>query len=321
MPQAGPGFKLKTKVIFNPAANKGRCGKTWPQIRHRLETVLGPLDVAATTARGAGAGLAREAFASGCRRFVSVGGDGTLNEIVNGLIADDRLYDPQIVFAQIPAGTSNAVAQAMSHEGLGPAADAAFAALAGDATRPMDLFRADGHAADGSPRSRYGFLLATQGAPATIGLRAGAMPLLKRLGPLAYVLTAMATALTYRPREVLMRIDGHAVRKDLMWGAMICSIEGAGEGIVLAPGALVDDGRLDLIAMGNLTRREALFEIIPKLADGSYSRHAKVVRTLLDDIHIETQEPIPVDVDGEFVGFSPLRVRVLPEKLRIAVAG
>ena len=321
MAQAGTGSKLKTKVIFNPAANKGRCGKTWPAIKERLEAVLGPLDVAATTARGAGTALARDAFASGCRRFVSVGGDGTLNEIVNGLVFDDRLLDPQIVFAQIPAGTSNATAQAMGHGGLGASADAAFAALAGDAARPMDLYRADSHAADGSSLYRYGFLVATLGAPATIGLRAGAMPLLKRLGPLAYVLTALATALTYRPREVLMRIDGHAVRKDLMWGAMICSIEGAGEGIVLAPGALVDDGQLDLVAMGNLTRREALTEIIPKLADGSYSRHAKVVRSLLKDIHIETQEPIPVDVDGEFVGFSPLRVRVVPEKLRMAVAG
>lgn len=310
-----------TKVIFNPAANKGRCGKTWPQIRHRLETVLGPLDVAATTARGAATALARDAFASGCRRFVSVGGDGTLNEIVNGLIADDRLLDPGIVCAQIPAGTSNAVAQAMGHEGLGPSAQAAFAALAGDATRPIDLYRADSHAADGSPLSRYGFLVATLGAPATIGLRAGAVPLLKRLGPLAYVLTAFATALTYRPREVLIHVDGGAARKDLIWGAMICSIAGAGEGIVLAPGALIDDGKLDLIAMGNLTRREALIEIIPKLADGSYSRHAKVVRELLQEVYIQTRQPVPVDVDGEFVGFSPLRVRVLPEKLRIAVAG
>jgi diacylglycerol kinase (ATP) len=314
-----PGV-LKTKVIFNPAANKGRCGKTWPAIKQRLEAVLGPVDASVTTARGAGSTLARAAFANGCRRFVSVGGDGTLNEIVNGLVADDRLIDPEIVVAQIPAGTSNAVARAMGHAGLGPSADAAYAALAGTATRPIDLFRADSVGADGASQTRYGFLLATLGAPATVGLRAAAVPLLKRLGPLAYVITAVATALTYRPREVSIRIDGGTIRRELMWGAMICSSAGAGEGLLLAPGAIIDDGKIDLIAMGALTRREALLEIIPKLADGSYSRHVKVTRDLLEDVHIQTREPTPVDVDGEPVGFSPLRVRVLREKLRIAVA-
>ena len=311
---------LKTKVVYNPAANKGRCGIMWPAIKARLEAVLGPLDATATSARGDGTAIARAAFADGCRRFVTVGGDGTLNEVVNGLVTDDRLLDPALVFAQIPAGTSNAIARAMGHAGHGAASAASFAALTGTATRAIDLFRAESFAPDGKPMARYGFLLATIGAPATIGLRAGAVPLLKRLGPFAYVLTAAATALTYQPREVRISIDGGQARNGSMWGAMICSAAGAGDGILLAPGALIDDGRLDLVAMGPLTRREALFQIIPKLADGSYVGHAKVTRHLAREMSIETTTPVPVDVDGEAIGLSPLRVRVLPEQLRIAAA-
>lgn len=309
-----------TRVIWNPNANKGRCGKTWPAIEARLTKVLGPLNAHTTAARGDGIRLAREAFAQGCRRFVVVGGDGTLNEVVNGLMTGDRLASPDIVFAQIPAGTSNAVSRAMGHDGLGAGADAAFAALTSPATRPIDLFRADSRTADGAEAVRYGFLLATIGAPATIGLRAAAVPLLKRLGPFAYVLTAFVTALTYGPQDVRVSLDGGEVRSDRMWGAMLCSLAGAGEGILLAPGAAMDDGKIDLVTVGALSRREALLEVLPKLGDGSYCAHPKVARHLLQQVEIETSLRTPVDVDGEPIGFAPLRVRMLGEQMRVAVA-
>ena len=316
---SNPGA-LKTKIIFNPAANKGGCGKNWPAIKARLEAVLGAIDATPTVRRGDGTGIARAAFAQGHRRFIAVGGDGTLNEVVNGLVAGGRLLEPGIVFAQIPAGTSNAVSLALGHAGRGAASDGAFAALAGTATQPIDLFRVDSFGADGKPIARFGFLLVTLGAPATVGLRAAAIPLLKRLGPVAYVIVAAVTALTYKPRAVQISIDDGAPRKASLWGAMLCSSPTAGEGLLLAPGAKIDDGQIDLLEIGALTRREALLQIIPKLADGSYSLHPKVTRQLLKQIHIATQEPIPVDVDGEPSGESPLRVRVLPEPMRVAVA-
>ena len=106
-----------------------------------------------------------------------------------------------------------------------------------------------------------------------------------------------------------------------MWGAMLCNSAMAGERLVLAPGARIDDGRLDLVTMGALTRREALLEVIPGLRDGSYCDHPKVRRQTLAQVSIDTARPTAVLIDGEIAGVTPLRVRVLPEPLRFAVAG
>ena len=84
---------MKTRIIVNPMANKGRCGKRWPQIRTELEKHLGPIDdddIAMTRARNHATKLAQEAVDAGYRRLISVGGDGTFSEMMNGVISDDR---------------------------------------------------------------------------------------------------------------------------------------------------------------------------------------------------------------------------------------
>jgi diacylglycerol kinase (ATP) len=100
---------VKTRIIVNPMANKGSCGKRWPQIRTELEKHLGPInddDIAITRARNHATKLAQEAVDAGYRRLVSVGGDGTFNEMMNGVISDDRPIAPDLVLAQLPGGTS-----------------------------------------------------------------------------------------------------------------------------------------------------------------------------------------------------------------------
>src|SRR5438445_9825615 len=80
---------VKTRIIVNPMANKGCCGKRWPQIRAELEKHLGPIDdhhIAMTRERNHAMALAQEAAAAGYRRLVSVGGDGTFSEVLNGVI-------------------------------------------------------------------------------------------------------------------------------------------------------------------------------------------------------------------------------------------
>ncbi|HMH96731.1 MAG TPA: acylglycerol kinase family protein, partial [Bradyrhizobium sp.] len=106
---------MKTKIIVNPMANKGNCGKRWPRIRAELENSLGPNslgpladdDIVMTQAPNHASVLAREAVGAGYRRLISVGGDGTFSEILNGVISDDRPIAPDLVLAQLPGGTSN----------------------------------------------------------------------------------------------------------------------------------------------------------------------------------------------------------------------
>jgi diacylglycerol kinase (ATP) len=308
---------VKTRVIVNPMANKGTCGKRWPQILTELEKHLGPVssaDVVMTRAPNHATALAQEAVSTGCQRLISVGGDGTFSEMINGLISDDRPIAPDLVLAQVPGGTSNELCRSFGQLSLGEACKA----IAMGHTRDIDVFRADAKGYAGGQVTRYGFVLAIVGAAATISWRAQRVPLLKRLGPISYVLMTAITSLTYNPRPYRIRIDDEAEQNLMMWSLMLCSFDGAGEGLMLAPGADHTDRKLDLIMVGDLGHWETLIKIVPHLGDGSYLAHPKVSRRLASRITINSDSMVRADVDGESIGQLPMSVTMLPFHLKVA---
>jgi YegS/Rv2252/BmrU family lipid kinase len=309
---------MKARVIVNPHANKGNCARRWPQIKAELEKNIGPLrpeDVVITSAKNHASELAREAAANGCNRIISVGGDGTLNEILNGLIVDDRPIAPDIVLAQIPGGTSNELSRSFGHL---PLADACRAAVS-SRVRPMDVFRVDARTHSGQPATRYGFVLAIAGAAATISWRAQRTPLLKRLGPLSYVIMTVITTFSYAPRSYRIAFDDEAATSERLWSVLACSFDGAGEGLALAPGADPADGHLDVITVGDVGRWEALTQIALRLADGSYLSHPKAARRKAARLTIDTDDFVLADVDGENLGKLPMRIEMLPFRINVAV--
>jgi diacylglycerol kinase family enzyme len=309
---------MRTKIIVNPMANKGGCGNRWPRIRAELESALGPLahdDIVMTRSRNHATALAREAVGAGYRRIVAIGGDGTFSEIMNGVIVDDRPMAPDLVLAQVPGGTSNELSRAFGQRSLGEASNA----LACGQTRAIDVFRAEANGDTGSRVTRYGFLLAIAGAPATISWRAQRVPLLKRLGPVSYVVMTAITSLTYRSCLYRVRIDDEVEQSLPSWGLLLCSFEGAGEGLMLAPGADPSDGQLDLILLGDLGRWESLTRVVPKLGDGSYLKQAKISRRHATRITIGSDRQVRADVDGESIGQLPLSIALLPFRLNVAV--
>ena len=310
---------MRTRFIVNPMANKGGCGKRWPQIRAELENTLGPLapdDVAVTRARNHATTLASEAVGAGYRRLVAIGGDGTFSEVLNGVIVDDRPIAPDLVLAQVPGGTSNELSRSFGQRSL---ADASRAVASGQ-TRTIDIFRADAKGYSGNHVTRYGFLFAIVGAPATISWRAQRVPLLKRLGPVSYVIMTAVTSLTYGPRLYRIQIDDEAEQSLPSWGLLLCSFDGAGEGLMLAPGADPGDGKLDLIVLGNLGRWESLTRVVPKLGDGSYIARPKISRRYATRVKIASDHPVQADVDGESIGQLPMLVALLPFRMNVAAS-
>lgn len=310
---------VKTKIIVNRMANKGSCGKRWPQMRAELEKTLGPLaadDVVMTNAPNHASVLAREAVGEGYRRLVSVGGDGTFNEVMNGLIANDRLIAPDLVLAQMPGGTSNELCRSFGQLSF---ADASRAIASGQ-TLEIDIFRVDATSHEQGQVTRYGVVLAMIGISSAISWRAQRIPLLKRLGPISYIIVAAITALTYMPSQYRFRIDDEAEQSLLLWSVMLCSFDGAGGTLMLAPGADPSDGKLDVVLLaGELERWEGLTRIIPGLGDGSYLTHPKVSRRHATRIAIESDRKVRADVDGESIGQLPMSVVLLPLRLRVAI--
>jgi diacylglycerol kinase (ATP) len=125
-------------VIVNPAANKGGAASRWAQIRTELTARLGAFEPRFTKAPGHATELARGALAEGARRIVAVGGDGTVNEALNGLLdGAGRLVVPDAVLCPIPAGTANELCRALGHL---EHPMRAYEAAAGAGTRPSIFY-------------------------------------------------------------------------------------------------------------------------------------------------------------------------------------
>jgi len=307
---------MRVAVIVNPAARKGGALARWPAIQAELGKRLGPVEPLFTQAPGHATQLAREGLAQGVRRFVAVGGDGTVNETLNGLLdPSGRLVEPDAVLCPVPAGTANELSRALGHLTV---AGSAFDAAASPRTQAIDLMRVRCTGLDGRPVDRFGYLIVALGLAATISHRASQSRWLKKLGEIAYLLMTPPVTLTYRQRDVSIEIDGVPAGTRRLFTAMIGNTENGGGGMKLLPGARFDDGVLDLVEIGgDVSRLGALLGILPKLYSGAHVHHPKVRTARGTSFRFDSAVETLVDLDGEMVGRLPLEVTILPQAFRV----
>lgn len=305
-------------VVVNRAANKGGAGRRWPAIEAQLKAHVGFFQPLFTEAPGHATALARDALSRGARRFVAVGGDGTANEVLNGLLdASGRLIAPDAVLCPVPAGTANELCRALGHleDPL-----RAYVAAAGRGSRPVDLLRVRCVDLAGHQVERFGYLIVSLGAAATISHRTSRSAWLKKLGEIAYLLMTPVVTLGYRHREVAIAIDGGAPQTRRLFTAMVANTENGGGGMKLMPGAKFDDGILDLIEVGDISRLGVLLGVMPKLYSGAHVGHPKVRVSQGTSFRFESGVETLVDLDGETIGRLPLEVSVLPRAFAVGVA-
>ncbi len=262
--------------------------------------------------------MARQALAEGLRRIVAVGGDGTVNETLNGLLdGKGRLLHADAVLCPVPAGTANELCRAL---GYLKDPTQAYDAAAGTAARPLDLLCVRCFGLDGKPVERFGYLIVSLGGAATISYRTSRSRWLKKLGGIAYLLMTPPVTLGYRHRPVAITIDGVSQGTRPIFTAMVGNTENGGGGMRLVPGAQFDDGVLDLIEMGDVSAVNMLTTVLPKVYSGDHIHHPKVRMSRGTSFRFESAVETLVDVDGETVGRLPLEVSILPRAFNVGVA-
>jgi YegS/Rv2252/BmrU family lipid kinase len=297
-------------VIVNPAAHKGGAARRWSTIQAELSARLGPFEPRFTAAPGHATELARAALADGVRRIVAVGGDGTVNETLNGMLdGSGRLIAPDAVLCPIPAGTANELCRALGHLAH---PKRAYEAAASDAMRSIDLLRVRCTGLDGRPVERFGCLIVSLGAAATISYRTSQSRWAKTLGGIAYLLMTPPVTLGYRNRDVAITIDGTARGTRPIFTAMVANTENGGGGMRLMPGAKFDDGVLDLIEIGDIGPLAMLTTVLPKVYSGGHASHPKARVSRGTSFRFDAAVETLVDLDGETVGRLPLDVSVVP---------
>jgi YegS/Rv2252/BmrU family lipid kinase len=303
--------KVPTWVILNPAAGKGRAEREWPAIAARLREAGITFTQAVTCGPGDARGLAREARLAGAGRLIAAGGDGTLNEVINGLVAAAGSAAPPPALALLPLGTGVDFARGLGVRTI----EDILAALQTGVPRALDLGRARFRDHDGAERERAFLNVADCG----LGPQASAQieRVDRRLGRAAYLYGALQAIAGYAPASTRITVDRHPVYEAPCGLLAIGNGQYFGGGMHIAPKARPDDGLLDLVILGATDRRTLVGDLLPRVYRGTHLRHPAVHFARGTTITIESDPPLPLELDGEIVGTTPATFTIQPQRLTI----
>jgi diacylglycerol kinase (ATP) len=291
-------------VVVNPAAGGGRSERAWPALREALTRAGLDFEWVATAASGDGVRLAREGVRSGHPLVVAVGGDGTVNEVVNGVTDDDGA----------PLATAGAVLTGRGRDacrnfGVPTRTEDAVRALVSGRDAAFDL----GRVAWADGRRRYFLGAAGAGFDAAVAARAAAVA---ARGTLPYLFAVLATVHASRPMAATIRVDGTPVWQTPLIAAIVANARHFGGGMRIAPHADPADGVLDLVVLGALARLEML-RWLPSIYWGGHLANPRVLTRRASAVAIEAPVPLPTQVDGELGGTTPVSVTVARRALRL----
>jgi len=298
-----------TFVIVNPASGNGKTGRRWPGLDARMRAEGGEFDVEFTLEPGHAARLARQAAGNGARTILVVGGDGTLNEVVNGLLADGAPAG-SVSIGILPVGTGSDFARAMGAP-RDPLA-AAIHLLRDARPEPLDVGRID-CVLGGQPSTRYFANVAGLGFDGEVADRVNRSG--KSSGTLTYQLALLQNLGAYKNKHVRMTIDGET-REGVMNSVILANARYFGGGMFIAPNARWDDGRFDVILLGDLGKLEVVANL-PRLYRGTHLTHPKVAEMRATEVRVEARERMFIQAEGELAGEAPATFRILPGALRI----
>ena len=232
----------KTVAVINPNAAGGRVGKQWEDLSRELRFRLGKIELKLTERTGHATDLARDAVKAGATTILSMGGDGTHNEVINGIMQAEP--EPGAVrLGLLPAGTGGDFRRMCIHN-----ADAltAAAALPSAESTPIDIGSLTFLADDGTEARRYFINVASFGIGGVVDRFVNSSK--KRLGGKAtfYIATLRALA-AYQPATVRLTIDGRDLGEHTITNIMVCNGRFAGGGMMFAPNARLGDGKFDVV--------------------------------------------------------------------------
>ena len=308
--------EARTVLVVNPSAQNGQLGRRWPELAADLRRELGSFEEVMTAAAGDATRLTREALDSGAGAVVAVGGDGTINEVVNGFFEGDRAVAPQAMLGILPFGTGGDFRKCVP---IPRDTREAARVLADRKSRTIDVGYLELTGRDGRPASRIFINIASFGMSGLVDEYVNKAS--KRLGGrLSFMLATARAGLSYENQRVRLVFDGdESSAADLTINTVaVANGRYFGGGMFVAPQAELDDGQFDVVALGDMGKLDFIRHS-RKIYAGTHLGLDKVSQRRARLVRAEPigGEPVRLDVDGETPGMLPATFRVLPAALRL----
>jgi diacylglycerol kinase (ATP) len=300
-----------TVFLVNPASANGSTKRAWPEIAHRAAAAGLEGETLFSDGPGGIAKVAERAAGMGAKRVVVVGGDGSVNEAANGLLAVGS--GQEVELAVIPRGTGTDFVRTFR---IPTKLDEAIAVARDGGVRTIDAGRVSYRAWDGSSGSAWFVNVASAGMSGAVAMRANTTS--KALGGKASFLWAtLAVFARWKNAQLSVDVDDEH-REGSMLDVIVANCEWLGGGMHMTPNAKPDDGLFDVLLIGDVTKRD-LVQTLPKIYRGTHLPHPKAEELRGRAVRVDALTPLPVELDGEQPGTTPATFEVVPGALRLRV--
>ncbi|MGW8314970.1 MAG: diacylglycerol/lipid kinase family protein [Bacteroidales bacterium] len=298
-------------AIVNQAAGGGKTGKDWPLISQLLEKHNIPYEAHLTNRRLHASIIARNKIKEGYSKIIVVGGDGTMNEVINGVFAQCRINTTEVMLGMISVGTGNDWARMFNipHDYEG-----AILTIKKQRTFLQDAGLVN-YVRNGKEWKRYFINIAGMGFGARVTERSNRMKDRGRSGPLLYFYNIFYSLLRYRAQIAEIVIDGMKIDRSV-FSLNVGIGKYNGGGMIQVPHAIADDGLYSITLIRKIGKLNVLANI-KRLYNGSITNHSRVETFMGKSVQIAGPSPLKVETDGESLGHGPLRFQIIPRSVRV----
>ncbi len=306
-------------VIVNPKSAGGATNDYWAQTASDLRAHFGAFQVAFTKRQGDGIVLAKRGADAGRRFIIACGGDGTINEVANGILASGK----PVELGVLPSGTGGDFRRTL---GMPTNAREAAKALRDGATKTIDVGRVTFYHHDGEKISRYFLNVSSFGLSASIISRVKTKSSLDWLpvdafrGKASFALSTLQEVLDLGYTTVRVRLDDAEEKSLNTINFCVANSRFFGGGMKIAPDAKLNDGFLDVVNIGDIKTAKIILNAY-KLYNGSHLELAEVKSTLARRIEVSptNNQTVLIETDGELPGRLPATFEVVPDALNVRV--
>lgn len=303
----------KIFAVVNPAAGGGKTGKNWPRCEDAFFRAGLELEVEVTGYRGHAVRLVRQALHRGYRRIMAVGGDGTVNEVVNGFFEGSKMIAPQarlIIFGQ---GSGSDYIKSI---GISSKVDEIIRIARKDRVNYFDLGFMTYIDHYNNNADRYFINLADAGIGGETVYNQEQGGLLIGSSWLRYISGLLRTMINYKNKVFRLEVDGEELLHRRLNSIIIANGKYFAGGMKMAPGARLDNGEFEIIIIGDLNPLQIIFNLY-KAYQGNHLEHDQIEVARGQEVILDAEETVYLDVDGDAVGKLPARFEILPGKLPV----
>lgn len=301
-------------VIINPNAGAGKCGRDWGKISHLLDKQQFKYYPVFTKGPQHAIELVVKYIGKGFRKVITVGGDGTMNEVVNGVFKQQNVPTTEITIGMISVGIGNDWVRTFN--------------IPIDYEKSVNILKKEStilqdagfikYIKDSKQEERYFVNMAGLGFDGLVAQKTNYDKSRRRGNPLMYLKNLFASLFLYKSADSTIKIDNNKALDFRLFSIGIGIGRFNGGGMEQVPSAKPDNGVFDVTLIKELSKWSVIFSV-RRLFNGTIGQHKKVVTLSGKKISIDSNPPILLEADGESLGYSPIDVQIIPKSVKVII--